>query len=585
MPIHDMRIVSLLLAVIIFNILAVSVVYAEEDPTPAPQPQIQWTNEFTVQDEPSAIVTLLKNFIEGFDSFMGGFIFYTPDPLAETITLKDDSTIPGVTKYRNTLYQIAIPIIAIIISLIALSKIGTDNTHELKSFATRFFALIVLFIVVPPLLSYSIQFNNLLIERISDTQQFTGFLNNYFDQAQEKIADNQSSEKFGIPSFDMSLTSGIFKSFGKFIVQIFLFAITFLFLLCGFLFIGFQFVIRFATLLFLGVIYPLVLPFILSEKTQNIVYTFLKIWITFLIQQPAFVLGFAIVTDIFNSILNAQGPSVGMLFFYTGFLFFLGGVNVLVGRIFGDAWGAMSNNMMAMVSTRAVTSTADSGANAINKSSAMRSLKNNVGQQFTNMWSSKSDNKKSLNSSSDATRNNKYVDQSVSNNSISQKDTVLAPLSNKLNQKGFTVNQENPKQGFVSVSGEAYRHEDQKSGLVSYYPTITEAVQDGIPQDKLKPVEFKNEHFIDLSSFSDKNPNPHNYNAMQESKKQGKELNYAYVTDKSPQNRVKRFLDISEGRNLAYGVKGVIVERQAKDGTDQVIRLYSTKNYEKRKNI
>ena len=582
-----MRIVSLLIAVLIINIFAVSVVYAEEDPTPAPQPQIQWTNEFTVQDEPSTIVTLLKNFIEGFDSFMGGFIFYTPDPLANTITLKDESTIPGVTKYRNTFYQIAIPIIAIIVSFIALSKLGTDNSHELKSFATRFFTLIVLFIVVPPLLSYSIQFNNLLIERISETQKFTGFLNNYFDQAQTKIEDNQSSEKFGIPSFDMSLTSGIFKSFGKFIVQIFLFAITFLFLLCGFLFIGFQFVIRFATLLFLGVIYPLVLPFILSEKTQNIIYTFFKIWITFLIQQPAFVLGFAIVTDIFNSILNAQGPSVGMLFFYTGFLFFLGGVNVLVGRIFGDAWGAMSNNMMAMVSTRAVTSTAGSGMHNLNRSSAVRGLKYNVGQQLTNIWSSKSDTNKSSSFTTNASgKNNKeYVDQSINQHSFTKNETALAPHSNKLSQKGFAVNQENPKQGFVSVSGSAYRHENNKSGLVSYYPTITEAVQDGIPQEKLQPVELKNEQFIDLSSFNDKNPNPHNYNAMQESKKQGKSIDYAYVNDKSPQHKVKRFLDISEGRNLAYGVKGVIVERQAKKGTDPVIRMYSTKSYEKRKNI
>ena len=149
----------------------------------------------------------------------------------------------------------------------------------------------------------------------------------------------------------------------------------------------------------------------------------------------------------------------------------------------------------------------------------------------------------------------------------------------------MTIETENSKQGVVSVTGDTYKYEDRKSGLVSFYPTRLEAVQDGVPEERLQKTTFDHQHFIDLSSFSKSNPNPHNFNAMEEAKRQGKELNYAYITKASPPQRVKHFLELSKLRNEAYGVNGVIVERQAKKGTDPIIRIYSHKSYEKRKNI
>src|SRR3989344_5851031 len=351
-----MKATIFLILLCILSFSSFSPAFAQEPPpTPEPPPQIQWTNDFTVEDKPSVIITLLQNFIDGFDSFMGGFIFYTPDPFGKTIKLKDDTEIPGMTKYRDIFYQIAIPITAIAIAVIALTRIGSDNVQELKSFGIRFLITIILFITVPHILSYSIQFNNLLVEKVAATQEFTGFLHNYLDSSQNKIQEGNQPEQYGIPSYDISMNGGVFRSFGKFIVQTFLFILTFLFLLGGFVYIGFQFVIRFATLLFLGVLFPIVLPFALSERTHHIVNTFFKTWFTFLIQQPAFVLGFAIANDIFTSILNSKGPSVGMLFFYTGFLFFLGGVNMLVGKIFGDTWGSFATNMQSAIATRTVT--------------------------------------------------------------------------------------------------------------------------------------------------------------------------------------------------------------------------------------
>jgi hypothetical protein len=581
-----MRLIVFVYLTLLFFVLTVPRVAAQAE-SPMPQSVPQSSNEFTVQNEPSSIIVLLKNFVNGFDSLLGGFIFYTPDPLADTVVLKDQSEIPGVAKYRNIFYQIAIPILAIIVAGVAITKLGSENTQQLKSFAVRFLIVIVLFITVPSVLSYSIQFNNLLVEKISTTQQFTSFLTNYFDTTQEHIDKGENSEQYGIPSFDMSLKSGIFRSFGKFIVQVFLFALTFLFLLCGFLHLGFQFVIRFASLLFLGVLYPIVIPFALTERTQGVVYSFFKTWFTFLIQQPAFVLGFSIATDIFSSILKAKGPSVGLLFFYTGFLFFLGGVNMLVGRIFGDMWSAMTANVLGSVSTRAITSPVRSITGDFKRGLVGGSISGTFGNYFRHKLTNDNQIKPPITPQSTGKTNNKWKSEwEVSDDHINKSSvTHTPPFSQKLSGKGLTIEAENPKQGVVSVSGETYSYQDSTSGLTSYYPTRLEAIQDGVPETKLQRISLDHAQFIDLSSFHSKNPNPHNFNAMQEAKKHGKELNYAYINKASPPQRVKHFLELSKVRNEAYGIQGVIVERQAKQGSDQIIRMYSDKTYEKRKNI
>jgi len=582
-----MKLITAILLFCVLTLFNLSPIFAQEPvPTPPSLPQVQWTNDFTVEDKPSVIITLLQDFIQGFDSFMGGFIFYTPDPFGETIKLKDGSEIPGISKYRDIFYQLAIPISAIAIAVIAIMRVGSDNAQELKSFGLRFLMTIILFITVPTVLSYTIQFNNLLVEKITTTQQFTGFLDEYLTKSEAEIRAGNESEQYGIPSYDISMTGGVFRSLGKFIVQTFLFILTFLFLLGGFVYIGFQFVIRFATLLFLGVLFPIILPFMLAERTQNIVNTFFKLWFTFLIQQPAFVLGFAIANDIFSSILTSQGPSVGMLFFYTGFLFFLGGVNMLVGRIFGDTWGMVATNMQAAIATRSITSPITSRLSDFKRGLVGGSMSYGAGHYLNEKWK-----KRNVTTDTDGnppTNGSSEGGTSSSNNSYSQhtkRNTQQSPFTQVLTGKGLEVQAENQKQGIVSVTGEAYKYDDNKTGLTSIYPTRLEALQDGVPEQKLETINLEQDRFIDLSSFNKRNPNPHNYNAMQEAQKRGKGINYAYINQSSPSQKVKHFLEVSEKRNSAFGIKGVIVERQGSQTSDHIIRMYSYKDHEKRKNI
>jgi hypothetical protein len=565
---------TVLLLTCLFFLSANSVI-AAEIPTPAASVQVQWTNEFTVENKPSTIVTLLKTFIESLDTFLGGFIFYTPDTLGNKITLHDGAEIPGVTKYRNIFNQIAIPIIAIVIAGLAFVRIGSDNTQQLKSFATRFVITIALFLIVPTVLSYSIQLNNLLVKKISEANTYTTFLQNYFDKSEELMMNNnESSEKFGIPSFDISLQSGIFKSLGKFIVQVFLFAITFLFLLGGLLYIGFQFVIRFATLLFLSVLYPIIIPFALSDRTEQIVHTYFKTWFTFLIQQPAFVLGLAIATDIFNHILQSNGPSAGMLFFFSGFLFFLAGVNTLVTRIFGDAWTSVSNNLQATVSSKTTTHTLQR-AHQTSKGLISGSL--GFAQQYLKQENGLPEATQKEISKENAGSSNKYGRyQSATIEPVRSKDAPT-PFAQELSGKGLQVEVENKKQGIVSVTGEGYAHHDGKNGLTAIYSTRLDAIHDGVPENELRKIQLDKEQFIDLSSFNKQNPSPHHLNAMQEAQKAGKSIDYAYVKRSSPPHKVKNFLELAKERNDALGIQGVVVQRHGLQSSDTIIRLYTTK--------
>jgi hypothetical protein len=284
---------------------------------------------------------VLNDFFSGFDWVSSGLIFSTPSLLGETITLKDGTELSGISQYRTIFSDIAIPLFVIIVSYIALSHITHDNSAQLRNFFKRLVFVVVLFIVTPGILTYSIQFINLLNEKIiaENAYNLASFVQNYVNSDDFKNVIG-SSAPFSLALFSVST-----------VLQLIVLVIAVGFFLIGFLYIVFQAMIRFISLLFLSVIFPLVLPFALSEKTENITNTYFRTWFTFLIQQPAFVLGFAIVSSILTSILSAHGGSMGTLFLFSGALIFLG-------RIFGDGWSMISSNAQSMIASGAMTGSA-----------------------------------------------------------------------------------------------------------------------------------------------------------------------------------------------------------------------------------
>lgn len=294
---------QLLLVLFILLVLSVRSVNAQTTSNPTPTPQTIPTTE-----APASTSNTLSTFFSGFDWISSGLIFNTPSILDNTIKLSDGTELSGLSSYRNIFYDIATPLFVVIISFIALSHITHDNTAKLKNFFKRLVFVLVLFIITPSTLGYSIQFINLLNNAINGQAglNFITFITDY-------INSGDFMKTLSLTSSPLLLIFSLNS-----LLQLILFVIAIGFFLISFLYIVFQAMIRFVALLLLSVIFPLVLPFALSERTESIPNTYFKMWFTFLIQQPAFVLGFAIVSTVLGSLLKAHGGSIGTLFLFSG---------------------------------------------------------------------------------------------------------------------------------------------------------------------------------------------------------------------------------------------------------------------------
>lgn len=329
----------LLLALLLLLIFSVKSASAQTITNPTPTPPVSTSTE-----APASSSGTLSSFFSGFDWVSSGLIFNTPSILDKIIKLNDGTELSGLSSYRNIFYDIATPLFVLIISFIALSHITHDNTAQLKNFVKRLVFVIALFIITPSILGYSIQFINLLNNAINGQAglNFISFITDYVNSGDFMKTIQASSSPILLLFSPNSL------------IQIILFIIAIGFFLIGFLYVVFQAMIRFIALLLLSVIFPLVLPFALSERTENITNTYFKMWFTFLIQQPAFVLGFAIVSTVLGSLLKAHGGSIGTLFLFSGSLIFLGGVNVLIARLFGDGWSLVASNYQSLIASSTI---------------------------------------------------------------------------------------------------------------------------------------------------------------------------------------------------------------------------------------
>ncbi len=569
-------------AAILILISAPNFVFAQTNQNSAQNNQQSNSVSLNSGNNPDAPIQAVKSFINGFSDMLGGFVFYTPDVFSSPITLKDGTQLSGLQHFRDMFFALSIPIVAIIVSFVALRKISSDQPGFLKPFLMRLLIMASLFIITPTILSMSIQGNNLLVNQIQNQDTYGAFINEYLNKVSTQVHQGQDPSQFAFFNFN---------SIASFLVQGFLFVITFLFFLAGFLFIGFQFVIRFASLLFLSVLFPIVIPFVLSEKTEGIVHTYFRSWFTFLIHQAAFVLGYVLVIGLFRDMMQKNGASLGILFLYTGFLFFLGGVNVIVARIFGESWVALATNISAAVGnyeTRAITvgklnqfkqgflgGQLQGVSGYLGRRLGTKMLPATVGGGVIAATRTKN-NEGGNEGGSTSGANSSVPKSSKISSSVSSTPAKTPPYTAELNTKGLKATVENQKQGVVTVSGEGYQYTDKKSGLSSIYPTKSDALTDGVKEEKLQPIKLNDDRFIDLSSFGKNNPNPHNTYVTNEAKKKKLPASYAHLTHTSDPGRVNNFLTLAQERNEPLGIKGVIVKRfGSKNQNERVIRMYT----------
>ena len=326
-----------------------------------------------------------------FGNYFGQYVFQTVDPTGLSTI---DSTGGGVTfypvvntdtklkmgtnnflfttiRYSNVLLAIVAPIMAVLIVMTGLQIImNSNNSSHYGELSQRIQRLVMcgvmVFLITPALLSFSVMSTQLLNNQIltlvgkqnstnpecvNEPPQntkciFSGITDQLITKKSPAIdlADPSTQGSVDIPSWDIGgiivyqarTAGGLVKLIPTIILT--------LIILVLFLVILIQFVLRYLNLYFLFCIYPIVAVFWFNQSTSKFYSEYWKQIITLLIQQPVFLLCFAIFVDMTIG-LSTNLIELPNLLIYAVFLGFMTVVPpTLSARIFGDAF-AMADHL------------------------------------------------------------------------------------------------------------------------------------------------------------------------------------------------------------------------------------------------
>ena len=238
---------------------------------------------------------------------------------------KTDTTMTSAQQYSATLMMIIGPIFVLLCVIQGFNIITNENHEDIKKLFKRFIISLILLILTPYLLSFSVILVNLLTNAIMSNESISSSLNSVVGSIITGVSQNEAAKAL--------IEGNILVYFlkGRALSQMFTFlciAIPFGLVLLLLIYICFQFIIRFLNLYFLTAVYPFVIIFNVNPKTQSIVNTYFKQWTTFIIQQPVFMLGFKIVIDMLSQLTNKGGNSLQYLIIFIGILLFLASINI-----------------------------------------------------------------------------------------------------------------------------------------------------------------------------------------------------------------------------------------------------------------
>jgi len=549
-------------------------VYAQTVPQDVQTATQSATPSLDSQSSANLIISAIEDFFKSLDKAGGGFIFSTPDLFTNTITLADGTAIQGLNVYRNIFYILSVPLSAFIIFWFSLRGMASQEFHFLKQFSLRIFLYIFLLLFLVPILSLSVQTENLLTTAIlsassNKEQSISAFVTDYFTSVNQEVSSGiATAESLGFPNpsfFDMM------RSISHVITQLFFFILILFFLTLGILFIFMQFIIRFLSLLFLSLVFPLVSPFIFSERTERIVGSFFRLWCTLLIHQPSFALGYIIVLLISKSLLQ-HGASVGLLVLYTASLFFLGTVNILASRIFADFWISAGINLEAAAITGVGRRFITGSSKFLwgNKEKIFDRLGKPKTITFPKALAKKEPPQASITGTGEYSPQNQQLAMNIKTKertgtigqdlAQTRERVSRGAYREEFSKKGFITSVQDKTQGMVSIEGTGYSYYDKGHNLTYIYPSRQDAIESGIPTDKISKTPLPKRSYIDLSHFN-KGDNLHNAYATQEAIRLGKPSTYAHVTQRSDPERIKHFLELTRERNASLGIDGVLVKR------------------------
>ena len=316
-------------------------------------------------------INQLKTGINASGVVYDNFISYTPDPTGRATCVVGSSwcsfsmhpsaniffpstntQIKTTQDLTNLLINIVVPLGFILISMQALNLIVNGENASLKHLLIKSFGLLILMLLTPYILSLSILLCNQLTVLILDNNSLTGFLTAFIDGLESNTSGNAFQDL--IMTFLELGNNGSINPLSYLYALPVIVSLGLVMLLL--LFISFQFILRFLNLFFLATVYPAALIFGLHPATSGIVKNFWKQWTTFLIQQPVFVLGFVIMHKVLVNMFN-EGVTLEALIIFIAMLVFLGSINILAARLWGDVYSAVSQNITSALAASELKST------------------------------------------------------------------------------------------------------------------------------------------------------------------------------------------------------------------------------------
>lgn len=539
---------------------------------------------------------VVSDFLKGFNEtvnllkpVLDGFVGQTADVTGVSGMDKEgriEFTSGGKIKSSKTFYDktyavaLLIAVLLVVstaINLIVTSEQSYSALDIIKTLVSRFLFTAFLLLAGRYLMSYSIQFINEMNKYFRGGDSLTQYLLNLSDSIRDHISENKGGNTF-VDGIKNILSFGTFNIINTIKALPMILPIILILLLL--LFISLQFIIRWIYLYFLSAIQPLTAVFHLYDKTSNINESFWKTWFTLLLHQPFFVLGYSMLQNLLIDNLKS-GPSFESILIFLATLLFLSGINVLVGRVFGDAWTATSANFQSLKANRLVSGGISKltqpgrdfkkglfGGFATNASSYAGKLfgrKLNAGgySQFESHGS------KGL---ATTVGGSNYLGKSIdrgsvrgasrgSSKSLAGHKDLKNPLGSgnakKLLDSGYSLNPVG-KSGVLEISG-GFFAKSNGDGTSTLYTSKQDAIDDGVKEPDIRQVSLDKGKLLDPSNYRAKES--YNKQVSQIAKSNGMKSKDVHITRSSDPERVLKGMNLAKESNKAKNINGVIIER------------------------
>lgn len=258
-----------------------------------------------------------------------------------------------------------------------------------------------------------------------------------------------------------------------------------------------------------------------------------------------------------QAILKTNGASLGMLFFYSGFLFFLGGVSTLVTHIFGTSWTAISANLQAAIVSAPIGKSFNEFKRGAITGSAS-GVRSYAGKQV-----------------GDGIRavTRKYFPKDASQNALAmmgtggsqsqeytgRKDIKTFPKLPVLDSNTSTsvahtgqnrssgVVQERPQLNTTPVTSDGYSITNKKTGMTTTYLSKEDARADGYKPSQLRRTSL-NGNYLNLTPEPDSKATP---------------------------AKIRELLAANKDRFEQTGINGIILKDRSKRTNENITRIFT----------